>query len=58
LFDPHKAPDPFDEKFDRQQLKSEKAIDNPENMKPESKKQEKCRLEEREKQDETINRGS
>jgi len=49
IFDPQKALDPFDEKFDWKQLKSGPAIDNPEDMKRESKEQEEWRLEDRKK---------
>ncbi len=49
FFDPQKALDPFDEKFDWQQLKSGPAIDNPEDMKRESKEQENWRRDEQKK---------
>lgn len=49
IFDPQKALDPFDEKFDWKQLKESPAIDNPEDMKRESKEQEEWRREEQKK---------
>ncbi len=49
IFDPQKALDPFDEKFDWKQLKEGPAIDNPDDMKRESKEQEEWRLEEQKK---------
>jgi len=49
IFDPQKALDPFDEKFDWKQLKQGPAIDNPEDMKRESKEQENWRKDEQKK---------
>jgi hypothetical protein len=49
IFDPQKALDPFDEKFDWKALKESPKIDNPEDMLRESKEQDKFRLEDREK---------
>lgn len=49
IFDPQKALDPFDEKFDWKQLKRGPAIDNPEDMKRESKEQENWRKDEQKK---------
>jgi hypothetical protein len=45
VFDPQKALDPFDEKFDWKQLNNGPDIDNPEDMIRESKEQDHCRLE-------------
>jgi len=45
IFDPQKALDPFDEKFDWEQLKSGPAIDNQPDMLRESKEQDSWRLE-------------
>jgi len=49
IFDPQKALDPFDEKFDWKQLKKGPVIDDPDDMKRESKEQENWRLEEKKK---------
>lgn len=49
IFNPQKALDPFDEKFDWKALKESPKIDNPEDMLRESKEQDKFRLENREK---------
>jgi len=49
FFDPQKALDPFDEKFDWKQLKKGPSIDDPEDMKRESKEQERWRLEDQHK---------
>jgi len=49
IFDPQKALDPFDEKFDWQQLKKGPDIDNPEDMIRESKEQDEWRNEGRER---------
>ncbi|MFZ2282499.1 MAG: bifunctional YncE family protein/alkaline phosphatase family protein [Lutibacter sp.] len=49
IFDPQKALDPFDEKFDWKALKDSPKIDNAEDMLRESKEQDKFRLENREK---------
>ena len=49
IFDPQKALDPFDEKFDWKALKESPKIDNTEDMLRESKEQDKFRLENREK---------
>jgi len=49
IFDPQKALDPFDEKFDWKALKDSPKIDNTEDMLRESKEQDKFRLENREK---------
>jgi YVTN family beta-propeller protein len=49
IFDPQKALDPFDEKFDWKQLKKSPDIDNPEDMIRESKEQDEWRKEGREK---------
>jgi hypothetical protein len=49
VFDPQKALDPLDEKFDWKQLNSGPDIDNPEDMMRESKEQDNWRLEDREK---------
>ena len=49
IFDPQKALDPFDEKFDWQAVKESPEIDNVEDMFRESKEQDKDRLEDREK---------
>jgi len=49
IFDPQKALDPFDEKFDWKQLKKGPDIDDPQDMKRESKEQDKWRLEEQHK---------
>ena len=45
IFDPQKALDPFDEKFNWEQLKKSPAIDNPEDMIRESKEQDEWRRE-------------
>jgi len=45
IFDPQKALDPFDEKFDWKQLLQGPDIDNPEDMKRESKEQDEWRTE-------------
>jgi hypothetical protein len=45
IFDPQKALDPFDEKFDWEQLNKGPVIDNPEDMIMESKEQDEWRLE-------------
>lgn len=50
IFDPQKALDPFDEKFDWKALESSPAIDNLEDMMQDSKEQDKDRLENREKE--------
>ncbi len=49
VFDPQKALDPFDEKFNWKQLKQGPEIDNPEDMIRESKEQDEWRKEGREK---------
>jgi len=49
IFDPQKALDPFDEKFDWKQLQQGPDIDNPEDMIRESKEQDEWRKEGREK---------
>ncbi len=49
IFDPQKALDPFDEKFDWKAVKESPKIDNPEDMLRDSKEQDKYRLEDREK---------
>lgn len=49
IFDPQKALDPFDEKFDWKQLLQSPAIDNPEDMIRESKEQDEWRKEGQEK---------
>jgi len=49
IFDPQKALDPFDEKFDWKQLKKGPERDNMRDMKRESKEQDKWRLEEQKK---------
>ncbi|MEN8120147.1 MAG: bifunctional YncE family protein/alkaline phosphatase family protein [Bacteroidota bacterium] len=49
IFNPQKALDPFDEKFDWKALKESPQIDNVEDMLRESKEQDKDRLENREK---------
>ena len=49
IFDPQKALDPFDEKFDWKQLKKGPEIDNMQDMKRESKEHDKWRLEEQKK---------
>jgi hypothetical protein len=49
IFDPQKALDPFDEKFDWKQLRKNADIDDPEEMKRESKEQERWRLDDRKK---------
>lgn len=49
IFDPQKALDPFDEKFDWKAVKESPKIDNVEDMFRESKEQDKDRLENREK---------
>ena len=49
IFDPQKALDPFDEKFDWKAVKESPEIDNVEDMFRESKEQDKDRLEDREK---------
>jgi hypothetical protein len=49
MFDPQKALDPFDEKFDWKAVKESPEIDNVEDMFRESKEQDKDRLENREK---------
>jgi hypothetical protein len=45
IFDPQKALDPLDEKFDWKQMKQGPDIDNPEDMKRESKEQDEWRKE-------------
>ena len=47
IFDPQKALDPFDEKFDWQALGESPIIDNPEDMLQESKERDEYRLEDR-----------
>jgi hypothetical protein len=49
MFDPQKALDPFDEKFDWKAIEDSPQIDNVEDMFRESKEQDKYRLENREK---------
>jgi hypothetical protein len=49
FFNPQKALDPLDEKFNWEHVKNSPKIDNPEDMIRESKEQDKNRLEEREK---------
>lgn len=49
FFDPQKALDPFDEKFDWKALEESPVIDNPTDMLRESKEKDKDRLEDREK---------
>jgi hypothetical protein len=49
IFDPQKALDPLNEKFNWESLKNSPKIDNPEDMIRESKEQDKNRLENREK---------
>ena len=49
IFDPQKALDPLDEKFDWKQLHEGPEIDNPQDMIRESKEQEKWRIEEQKK---------
>jgi hypothetical protein len=49
VFDPQKALDPFDEKFDWKQLKKGPNMDDPDDMKRESKEQDRWRLEEQHK---------
>ena len=49
IFDPQKALDPFDEKFDWKAVKESPKIDNVKDMFRESKEQDKDRLENREK---------
>jgi len=49
IFDPQKALDPFDEKFNWKQLKKGPALDDPDDMKRESKEQDRWRLEEQHK---------
>jgi YVTN family beta-propeller protein len=49
IFDPQKALDPFDEKFDWEQLKKSPDIDNPEDMIRESKEQDEWRNESQKK---------
>jgi hypothetical protein len=49
IFDPQKALDPFDEKFDWKQLKKGPVMDDPDDMKRESKEQNRWRLEEQHK---------
>ena len=49
IFDPQKALDPFDEKFDWKAVKESPKIDNVEDMVRESKEQDEYRLENREK---------
>ncbi len=49
IFDPQKALDPFDEKFDWSALGESPVIDNPADMLNDAKEQEKDRLEDREK---------
>ena len=49
IFDPQKALDPFDEKFDWKALEESPVIDNPEDMLNESKEKEEYRLEDRER---------
>ncbi|MEI8047118.1 MAG: hypothetical protein WCI92_07045 [Bacteroidota bacterium] len=49
IFDPQKALDPFDEKFNWKQLKKGPGLDDPEDMKRESKEQSRWRLEEQKK---------
>ncbi|MCD4724672.1 MAG: bifunctional YncE family protein/alkaline phosphatase family protein [Bacteroidales bacterium] len=51
IFEPQKALDPFDEKFDWNAMKESPQIDNVEDMIRESKEQDKDRLENREKED-------
>ena len=50
VFDPQKALDPFDEKFDWKALGESPIIDNPEDMLEESKERDEYRLEDREKE--------
>jgi len=49
IFDPQKALDPFDEKFDWKELKNSPDMDDMKDMKRESKEQENWRLEEQQK---------
>ena len=49
VFDPQKALDPFDEKFDWKQLEKGPDIDNPKDMERESKEQDSWRLEDQHK---------
>ncbi len=49
MFDPQKALDPFDEKFDWKAVEESPIIDNPEDMLRESKEQDEDRLENRER---------
>ena len=49
IFDPQKALDPFDEKFDWKALEESPVIDNPEDMLNESKEKDEYRLEDRER---------
>ena len=49
IFDPQKALDPFDEKFDWKAVRESPKIDNVEDMFRESKEQDEYRLENREK---------
>jgi YVTN family beta-propeller protein len=49
IFDPQKALDPFDEKFDWKQLKKGPDMDDPQDMKRESKEQDRWRLEDQHK---------
>ena len=49
IFDPQKALDPFDEKFNWKAIKESPQIDNVEDMIRESKEQDEYRLENREK---------
>lgn len=51
IFDPQKALDPFDEKFDWKALGESPKIDNPEDMLRDSKEQDEYRLENREKKE-------
>ncbi len=50
IFDPQKALDPFDEKFDWAALGDSPVIDNPEDMLKDSKEKDEFRLEDREKE--------
>ncbi len=50
IFNPQKALDPFDEKFDWTALGESPVIDNPEDMLKDSKEKDEFRLEDREKE--------
>jgi YVTN family beta-propeller protein len=54
IFDPQKALDPLNEKFNWESLKNSPKIDNPEDMLRESKEQDKYRLENREKENNKV----